>query len=73
MKKVKGSRVITLYNLPSTEIYSTLISKVLNKPSSIIFTSKICLTTITLTRQQSICYQTLLGITLMCDLFSTKS
>ena len=72
MKKVKGSRVITLYNLTSTEIYSMLISKVLNKPSSI-FTSKICFMTITLTRQQSVCYQALLGITLMCDLFSTKS
>ena len=69
---IKGSRVITLDKLKSTEIYSVLISKVQNKPP-LILTLKICLMTIKLTGQQSICYHTLLSLTPICNHFNTKS
>ena len=52
---IKGSRVITLDKLTSTEIYSILTIKEQNKPSSKSIW-KICLITTILTGQQFICY-----------------
>ena len=71
-QSLKGSRFIILDKLISTEIYSTLISKVQNKPSSNIY-FKICLMTVILTGQQSTSYHTLLRTAHECDLFNTKS
>ena len=52
---VKGSRVITSDKVTSTEIYSILISRAQNKPSSNIYNENLYMTII-LTGQQSICY-----------------
>ena len=53
---IKGSRVITLDKLTSTEIYSILILKVQNKTFSNIYFEKTCSMTLILTGQQFICY-----------------
>ena len=39
---IKGSRILTLDKLPSTEINAILISKFQNKPSSNFYFEKLC-------------------------------
>ena len=52
---IKGSRILTLNKLSSTEIYSILISKFQNKPSSNFYFENLFMTMIS-TGQQFICY-----------------
>ena len=69
---IKGSKVATLDKLTSTELYSILISK-FEINILLIFSLKICLMTIILTGQQSICYHVLLHIITICNLFNLNN
>ena len=53
---IKGSRVLALDKLTSNEIYSILISKVQNKPSSNFYFANMFEDNEQLTGQQFICY-----------------
>ena len=68
----KGSRVITLDKLTSTEIYFILVLRVQNKPCSNIYFENLFNDYI-LTGPQFICYHAWLRIIPICQNFNMKS